>query len=114
VSFSSISFATMLSAGSLQLGARPVARVTPRHHDTRPAHRIRPTPSSRGAQPVSAVSNSLIQVLKDELKYQKEEYRTPAELEEGPPGPFVLDAAPGKKVFSLSGKCMLNCTWYFA
>ena len=34
----------------------------------------------------------------------KEEYRTPFDSEEGPPAPFELEEAPGKRVFSLSGK----------
>jgi complement component 1 Q subcomponent-binding protein, mitochondrial len=65
---------------------------------------------SHGAQPAHAVvchaskstiSNSLISVLKDELKYARESYRRDEQLLEGPPNDFELDNPPGKKVFYL-------------
>eukprot|EP00955_Chlamydomonas_euryale_P028268 297846-Chlamydomonas_euryale.AAC.13 len=49
----------------------------------------------------SAVSKSLISVLKDELKYERENYRPDETLVPGPPNDFELDNPPGKNAFYL-------------
>ena len=49
----------------------------------------------------SAVTDSLISVLKDELKYEREYYRKDEVLLEDPPGDFQIDSPPGKNSFYL-------------
>lgn len=50
----------------------------------------------------SAVSSSLVSVLKDELKYERENYRKDeALLQDGPPSGFELENTPGRKAFYL-------------
>lgn len=52
----------------------------------------------------SSVSNSLISVLKDELKYERESYRKDEALLEDPPNEFELYDPPGKNCFFLHKK----------
>ncbi|GAX82239.1 hypothetical protein CEUSTIGMA_g9667.t1 [Chlamydomonas eustigma] len=49
----------------------------------------------------STVTGSLISVLKDEIKYEREYYRKPEELLEAPPNDFEIDNPPGKNSFYL-------------
>ncbi|KAG1671799.1 hypothetical protein FOA52_000176 [Chlamydomonas sp. UWO 241] len=49
----------------------------------------------------SAVSKSLISVLKDELKYEREYYRRDEALASPPPNGFQIDNPPGKNAFYL-------------
>lgn len=49
----------------------------------------------------SSVSSSLISVLKDELKIEKESYRISEELKNGPPAPWEFEDCEGKNVFGL-------------
>eukprot|EP00877_Chromochloris_zofingiensis_P000216 jgi/Chrzof1/10195/Cz04g32090.t1 len=50
----------------------------------------------------SSVSDGLVTVLKDEFKIEKERYRQPPEVMEGPPGPFQLDDQPNSSVVTLA------------
>jgi hypothetical protein len=49
----------------------------------------------------SAVSNSLVSVLKDELKYERENYRKDEALLVDPPHDFLVEEAKGNKKFYL-------------
>lgn len=59
-------------------------------------HRLQGAPCS------ATVSSSLISVLKDELKIEKEKYRGSAALEEGPPSSWELVSDEGTTVISLT------------
>lgn len=50
----------------------------------------------------SPVSQGLVNVLKDELKVEKERYRTPEAVEEGPPSGFELQDRPNCTVLLLA------------
>jgi hypothetical protein len=58
----------------------------------------------------STVTSSLISVLKDEIKYEREYYRKPEELLEAAPNDFQIDNPPGRNSFYLLKVCeLLTC-----
>lgn len=57
---------------------------------------------SRPFSASSAVQNSLTQILKDELKYENENYQKPEEIAAGPPAPFKLTETPGDTLITLT------------
>ena len=69
-----------------------------------PAAAVRrgPRGGGGGAGGGSSVSDGLISVLRDELKVEKERYRTPEEVLAGPPNGFELDDAPHSNSITLS------------
>ena len=70
----------------------------------------RPITRGLGVLPKSAVKDSLISVLKDELKYEREYYRKDEVLLEDPPGEFQIDSPPGKNSFYLLKVWIMRCT----
>lgn len=58
--------------------------------------------SSRSSKRPSPVSQGLITVLKDELKVEKERYRTPEAVMDGPPSGFELQDRPNSTVLLLA------------
>ena len=59
----------------------------------------------------SAVTNSLISVLKDELKYERSDYRKDEILLDDPPGDFQIDSPPGKNSFFLLKASQSMSAW---
>lgn len=66
----------------------------------RPAARVHVRTAARRAQ--GSVSDGLISVLKDELKVEKERYRTPEEVMAGPPTGFELEDTPHSNNITLT------------
>jgi hypothetical protein len=58
--------------------------------------------SRRSSKRSSPVSQGLITVLKDELKVEKERYRTPEAVMDGPPNGFELQNRPDSTVLLLA------------
>jgi hypothetical protein len=55
-----------------------------------------------GGAPRGSVADGLVSVLKDELKVEKERYRTPDEVMGGPPSGFELEDAPHSNTILLA------------
>ncbi|GBF94049.1 hypothetical protein Rsub_07317 [Raphidocelis subcapitata] len=66
------------------------------------AQRRRAAAAAAGKRGGSSVSSGLIAVLKDELKVEKERYRTPEEVMAGPPNGFELDDTPHSNSITLA------------
>ena len=87
----------------MQLMLRPELKLSYRDQQRcKPFGTAAPLSRRRPASPLrSAVTTSLISVLKDELKYEREYYRKDELLLEDPPGDFQVDNPPGKNSFFL-------------
>lgn len=64
-----------------------------------PGVHVRATPRRRSQ---GSVADGLISVLKDELKVEKERYRTPEEVMAGPPNGFELEDTPHSNNITLA------------
>ena len=87
----------------MQVILRPELKLSYRDQPRcKPFGTAAPLSRRRPASPLrSAVTTSLISVLKDELKYEREYYRKDELLLEDPPGDFQVDNPPGKNSFFL-------------
>jgi len=113
-----IKSATIRSAAATnRVGVRATAplHLAREHRPQQQQQSRRPLPgppaARRGSQ--GSVSDGLINVLRDELKVEKERYRTPEEVMAGPPNGFELEDTPNSNSITLTRSFNGGCACGF-